>query len=67
MSERTQPDQATVEADRAAAQAPHGASEVPTPEEEGAAEANAVSEATRQSYEEMTEKGANQQGEGRLP
>jgi hypothetical protein len=57
---------ATHEADRRDAQAEHGAPQVPTPEEEAAAESNTVSDATREGYKEMLERGANQKGEGRI-
>ena len=44
----------------------HGTGRGPTPEEEAAAErADAHPDKTAESYEEMTEKGAEQQGEGR--
>jgi hypothetical protein len=60
--------QATKDADRAAANAEHGAPQVPTPEEEAAAERHgAASPETAEHYEEMLEKGANAKGEGRLP
>ena len=60
--------QATKDAERKEADAEHGAAEKLTPEEEAAAErAGGPSEETREHYQEMTEKGANQQGEGRLP
>ena len=60
--------QATKDAERQEARAEHGATETLTPEEEAAAErAGAPSDDTREHYQEMTEKGANQKGEGRLP
>jgi hypothetical protein len=59
--------QATKDAERAEANAEHGAPQVPTADESAAAEKNTVSESTREGYEEMLEKGANQQGEGRIP
>ena len=40
---------------------------MPTADEAAAAEGNTVSDETREHYEEMLEKGANQKGEGRLP
>ena len=44
----------------------HDAGRGPTPDEEAAAErADAHPDETREPYEEMTEKGANQKGEGR--
>ena len=60
--------QATKDAERKEAHAEHGAPQTPTAEEEAAAErAGSPSEGTKEHYQEMTEKGANQQGEGRLP
>ena len=57
---------ATHEADRRDAQAEHGAPEVPTPEEEAAADSNTVSDETRENYQEYVEKAANLKGEGRI-
>ena len=60
--------QATKDAERQEANAEHGAQETLTPEEEAAAErAGGPSDETREHYQEMTEKGANQKGEGRVP
>jgi hypothetical protein len=60
--------QATKDAERQEAKAEHGAPQSPTPEEEAAAErAGGPSDETRESYEDMLDKGANQKGEGRLP
>ena len=60
--------QATKDAERQEANAEHGAPQTPTPEEEAAAERQgSASDETREHYQEMTDKGANQQGEGRLP
>ena len=59
---------ATKEADRKAMNAEHGAPEVPTAAEMEAAErAGKPSPGVAEHYEEMTEKGANQKGEGRVP
>jgi hypothetical protein len=65
-AEHTKPSAETREADRASADAPHGATETPTSEEERAAERNTVSPGVEEHYEEMTEKGAKQKGEGRI-
>jgi hypothetical protein len=60
--------QATKDADRKAANAEHGAPEVPTAAEREAADRHPkASPDTAAHYEEMTEKGADQKGEGRLP
>ena len=66
MTEHTKPNEETRQADRNALEAEHAAGQEPTPEEEQAAERNAVSPETPQHYQEMTERGANQQGEGRI-
>lgn len=66
MTDQTKPNAKTREAERAAADAEHGAPQVPTPEEERAAESNTVSPGVSENYQEMTERGANQQGEGRI-
>ena len=48
------------------ANAPHDAGRGPTPDEEAAAErADADPANVREAYEEATERGANQEGEGR--
>lgn len=67
MTEHTKPDARTREADRAAVDAPHGADTEPTSDEEQAAERADVSPDTATHYEEMTDIGADQQGEGRIP
>lgn len=59
---------ATKNADRKAANAEHGAPQVPTAAESEAADRHGkTSPGTSKHYEEMTERGANQEGEGRLP
>lgn len=67
MTEHTKPNAETREAERAAADIEPGAPQVPTPEEEAAAERNTVSPGVAENYQEMTERGANQEGEGRIP
>ena len=49
------------------AQMPADAGQMPTPEEEAAAEQNDVDPAVARAEKEATERGANQKGEGRLP
>lgn len=66
MTEQTKPNDKTRQAAEADAHAEHGAAETPTPDEERAAEKNTVSPETREHYQEATERGANQQGEGRI-
>ena len=60
--------QATKDAERKEAHAQAGAPQVPTPEEEAAADSvGGASESTKEHYKEMVDRGANQEGEGRLP
>ena len=66
MTEQTKPNAQTRQADQADAHAEHGAPEIPTPEEERAAEQNTVSPEVKENYQEATERGANQEGEGRI-
>lgn len=66
MTEQTKPNEQTRQAAQADAQAEHGANETPTPEEEQAAEKNTVSPEVKESYQEATERGASQEGEGRI-
>jgi hypothetical protein len=64
----TRPSDTTREAERADAQVHAIPDELPTPEEENAAErAGRPSPDVEQNYEEAIERGADQQGEGRLP
>ncbi|MDZ7734681.1 MAG: hypothetical protein U5R31_17805 [Acidimicrobiia bacterium] len=67
MPEPTRPDDKTREAGREDARAAHEPDREPTPDEEARAEEQDVSEETREAYEEMAEKGAETEGEGRLP
>lgn len=62
----TRPDDKTKAADRTATEVEHAADREPTPEEEQAAPEE-VDDDTRRAYQEMAEKGAETQGEGRLP
>lgn len=66
MRDHTKPNAKTREADKADARADHGAHETPTPDEERAAEKNTVRPEVKESYGEAAERGANQQGEGRI-
>ena len=63
----TSPDAATREAERVEAQAKHESDRAPTPEEQAAAEAYELGPDVAEHEEDMLERGANQQGEGRLP
>jgi hypothetical protein len=63
----TTPDKDTIREDREALGKDHGAGPGPTPEEEAAAERSAGSAdgEVSERYEEMLEKGAAQEGEGK--
>ncbi|MDQ3757309.1 MAG: hypothetical protein M3394_05635 [Actinomycetota bacterium] len=67
MTEHTKPDEQTRQADRDALDAPHSADTEPTADEERAAEQAEVSPDTPQHYQDMTDRGAEQEGEGKLP
>jgi hypothetical protein len=62
----TRPSAETREAERAEAQAKHESDRAPTPDEEAVA-AQDVEPDVAEHEEEMLERGANQQGEGRVP
>ena len=63
----TRPSAETREAEHTDAQAKHESDRAPTPEEEAVAEAQEVEPDVAEHEEEMLKRGANQQGEGRLP
>jgi hypothetical protein len=63
----TRPSAETREAERAEAQVTHESDRAPTPQEEAAAEAREVDPDLAEHEKEMLKRGANQQGEGRLP
>lgn len=65
MADHTKPSDATREEEARQAGKAHDAGREPTPEEEAAAERNKVDPATREGYEEMNERGAHQEGEGK--
>jgi hypothetical protein len=62
----TRPSAETREAERAEAQAKHESDRAPTPDEEAVA-AQDVEPGVAEHEEEMLKRGANQQGEGRVP
>jgi len=71
MDERTEPDEATIEAERAEEDSAHTADREPTETEEAAAEGGyQESDEERQRvaehYQEMTDIGAHTEGEGRI-
>ena len=64
----TTPDAAPIAEDRAAVDQAHVADRPPTVDEEAAAEsAEPVDPEVAQAYEEAMERGAKQEGEGRIP
>lgn len=66
-ADHTRPNNATRDSEVRAANASHEAGPGPDTEEEKAAEGLSPGEGVREHYQEMTERGANQKGEGRLP
>ena len=66
MTERTRPNEQTRAAERAEAETHAGPDRMPTPEEEELAERQQMPPDTAEHYEEMAERGAHQQGEGRI-
>jgi hypothetical protein len=67
MADRTRPSGATREEEAREARAQAGAPQVPTAEEEKAADSNELDPSVSEHEQEMTERGVNQKGEGRLP
>lgn len=67
MTDRTNPSAATREEEAREAKVPPGATEVPTADEERLAEKNRLDPEVAEHEREMTERGANQRGEGRVP
>jgi hypothetical protein len=57
---------ATKDAERDEEEAQHRADRGPTPEEEKAAGDDSVPEDVRQHYQDMTERGVEEKGEGRI-
>jgi hypothetical protein len=66
-SEQTRPSKATRETEREDAATKAHADREPTSAEEKLAESTKPDPAVAEHYEEMAERGANQEGEGRLP
>ncbi|HVM09363.1 MAG TPA: hypothetical protein VM345_12925 [Acidimicrobiales bacterium] len=64
--DRTHMTDETIEAQRRDEQATASAGKMPTPDEERAAEQNSVDPAVAAAEKEATERGARQQGEGRI-
>jgi hypothetical protein len=65
MSERTRPSDRTREEEARAAGERHVAGREPTADEEATAERDEVDSSSREAYEEMLQRGARQQGEGK--
>ncbi len=63
----TTPDKDAIKADRDAVSASHDAGPGPTPEEEAAADrtSDSATDGVAENYEDMIEKGATQEGEGK--
>ncbi len=66
MDDHTLPSPETRAAEREEAGTTHDADRAPTPDEEAAAEDLEASPEVAETYEEMAERGAEQQGEGRI-
>jgi hypothetical protein len=67
MAEHTQPDQATRDEERLEAQRGHDPGRGPTDAESAAADPVSPDRSVADHEREMLEKGAHQQGEGRVP
>jgi hypothetical protein len=65
MADHTRPSDITRDEEAREAEKAHEAGREPTPDEEAAAESQSVSSQTREGYEDMNERGAKQQGEGK--
>jgi len=65
--ERTRPSKKTRDEERREAEVASDAGREPTPEEEESADRNEPDEEVAEHHEEMTERGASQKGEGRIP
>ena len=65
--ERERPSPATREAERAEAEKGAGSDRMPTEPEERDAERNDIDDDVREHEQEMLERGASQEGEGRIP
>jgi hypothetical protein len=67
MADPTRPSRATRDAERREAQVPPEADRAPTSDEEAAAEGHDVDDEVAAHAREMNERGARQEGEGRVP
>lgn len=66
MPDRTRPSNETRSAERREARRGSDAGDEPTPEEARAADENTLDDDVSEHYEEMIERGAHQEGEGRI-
>lgn len=67
MNDRTTPNDDTRAAERDEARRSAGADRMPTPEEEAVADEQELDPEVARHEQEMAERGAHQEGEGRLP
>ena len=65
--ERERPSEATKAAERAEAERHAGPDRMPTEEEERIAEDSSIDDDVREHAKDMAERGARQEGEGRIP
>ena len=65
--DRERPSDATKAAERAEAERQAGADRMPTEEEERIADESSIDDDVREHEQDMAERGARQQGEGRIP
>jgi len=65
--ERERPSDATKSAERAEAETHAGADGMPTEDEERVAEQQSIDDDVREHAKDMADRGARQQGEGRIP
>ena len=67
MTDPERPSDATRAAERAEAETRAGADRMPTEEEENVAEQQSIDDDVREHEKDMAERGARQEGEGRIP
>ncbi len=67
MTDRTEPDEQTRQAESEDARSPHQPDRAPSPEEEELAEELSPDPEVARHYEEMAETGAEIKGEGQIP
>jgi hypothetical protein len=67
MTDPQRPSDATKAAERAEAETRAGADRMPTEDEENVAEQQSIDDNVREHEKDMAERGAHQEGEGRIP